>query len=340
MKHYLGIDVSADALDFCLLNPSGGVELSGTQPNTVKGIGKLVGQLPDPLNTCVVFESTGVYGRRLGDALPGKVGMACEVNPKLVKNAATTMTQTKTDALDAKAIAGAARCLGLTNPIVLKRSMITGKENSDLQVWLKEYDRRRRAIVRIGRQLDAVSRTPGAAAKEVAIELKEEIDRLRVAKKRARKKVEELAAGEDFELLKSIKGIGSLTAAALSQKIVDIERFDSADEFKSYFGLYPRRRESGKRKGQMRIAKHGDALVRDLLWNCAKPAAVRNPACRALYERLREKGKPAPYAWAAVARKLVQIVYGVLKSRTQWDATMGVPYPLPDVPALESGAML
>jgi hypothetical protein len=67
------------------------------------------------------------------------------------------------------------------------------------------------------------------------------------------------------------------------------------------------------------MAKHGNKLIRHLLWNCAKSAAKWNPQCHALYPRLLAKGQNEPQAWGAVMRKLVQIIYGVLKNRTAWN---------------------
>ena len=235
------------------------------------------------------------------------------------------MTATKTDSVDARAIAEAARLLTLAGSPVLERARVTGEDAHDLEMWLAEYDRLRRAITRLQRQRDVVLRYPAEAKKEILKGIDAELKQLKKHQNKAKEKVEELGAGGDFDLVVSVKGIGALTAAALVCKIKNIDRFESADQLKAYFGEYPCIRKSGKRKGQVRVAQHGNAMVRHLLWNCAKPAARHNPACRALYERLLAAGKPPAYAWAAVARKLLQIVYGVLKSRSPWDPSIGVP---------------
>ena len=322
MEYFLGVDVSAEKLDFCIIDRDGEILSRGEIPNTKVGIRRLLSGLPSPDRTCVVFESTGIYGKQLGALIAAQVALPCEVNPKLIKNAATTMTATKTDAVDAVAIARVALALAITNPAVLERARVSTQENYDLELWLAEYERIRRATVRLERQVDTVSRSPAKSAQTLQKQLRREIVRLKKRRAEIIVKIEEYSAGEDTELVESIVGIGRLSAAALVCKIGNIDRFDSADHLKAYFGEYPCIRQSGTRRGQSRVAQHGNALVRHLLWNCAKPAAVHNPACRALYERLRAKGKPAPYAWAAVARKLLQIVYGVLKSRKPWDPTM------------------
>ena len=121
------------------------------------------------------------------------------------------------------------------------------------------------------------------------------------------------------ELIDSIPGIGPLSTAVLLVVVRDVQRFASADALKAYLGIYPRRKQSGKREGKSCLAHHGNRLVRHMLWNAAK-AAVRmkhpqNPF-RALFDRLVAKGKSQPAAYGAVCRKLVQVVFGVLKSQT------------------------
>ena len=213
---------------------------------------------------------------------------------------------------------------GVNRP-VLERARITGKENPDLELWLAEYDRLRRAIVRLQRQRDVVSRNPSCAArKSILTKMDNELKLLKKSQSAAKEKIEKHGAGEDFDLVVSINGLGALTAAALVCKIRDIDRFESADKLEAYFGEYPSLRQSGKRKGQVRVAQNGNGMIRHLLWNCAKVAARHNPACRALHERLIAAGNPPAYAWSAVARKLLQIVYGVLKSRKPWDPSIGV----------------
>jgi transposase len=113
--------------------------------------------------------------------------------------------------------------------------------------------------------------------------------------------------------LQSIKGIGPLTAAAVLATVRDIRRFQSADALKAYLGIYPRRFQSGSCERPARMASHGNRLLRRMIWNCAKTAARHNPVCCDLFARLVAKGKSKPAAYGAVARKLVEIMYAVLK---------------------------
>ncbi len=323
--HFLGIDVSSEHRDSRLIDSDGARLLPPRRyPNTDSGILRLLADLPDPKHTVVLFECTGVYGKRLEALLPGRVARLCPVNPKVVKNAALSMTATKTDTVDARAIAQAARCLYYSRREVLDRYNLDEPPNADLECLLTEYDRLRKAIVRLKQQRKALDHHPAAAAKDLSRRHARELDRLQRQQERVRREIERLADGGMVRLIASIGGIGTLTAAALARRIRSIDRFESADQLKAYLGRYPVQRSSGKRVGRARMARHGDRLVRHLLFNCAKSAARCNPACKALYDRLVARGHSAVYAWNAVMRKLVQIIYGVLKSGTPWNPNFGL----------------
>ena len=55
-------------------------------------------------------------------------------------------------------------------------------------------------------------------------------------------------------------------------------------------------------------------MLREALYLAAFPASKCNPVCKQLYDRLRAKGKHHILCLTAVARKLLLIVYSVLKN--------------------------
>lgn len=320
MKYLLGIDVAKSKLDVYLIDidgPFAGLEQAFD--NTREGIRQMLEQLPVPQETCVLYESTGVYGKKLAAYLAGQIAMLCEVNPQVIKNAASTMTQTKTDTTDARAIAQAARNLYLTRKEILDNAQINNKRSEDLALWISEYDRLRRAISQLKCQIKTLQQHPAKAATQILRRMERELVRLTKSQQQVHQHIEQLTkTQEDAQRIASIKGIGPLTAAALANRIGPIQRLASAAKLKAYLGLYPAQRQSGQRKTLTRLAKHGDKLIRHLMWNCAKSAARHNPACKQLFERLIHKGYRMVSAWAAVMRKLVQIVYGVLKHQSHW----------------------
>ena len=60
------------------------------------------------------------------------------------------------------------------------------------------------------------------------------------------------------ERLRSIPGIGLLTATAMVGFVGDIQRFRSSRQFASYLGLTPREHSSGNQRRLGRISKRGD----------------------------------------------------------------------------------
>jgi transposase len=140
----------------------------------------------------------------------------------------------------------------------------------------------------------------------------------------------------------TIPGIGAATAAALVAKIVDIERFTTPQHLVSYFGIFPEENTSGVDKhgnpvppGTMRMSHKGNDLVRGYLWNAARVAIVHNPALRALYRRLRAKGKRGDVALGHCMRKLLHLVFAVWKTNLPFD-DQHFPWELPSDTAVST----
>jgi transposase len=127
--------------------------------------------------------------------------------------------------------------------------------------------------------------------------------------------------------LATIPGIGDVTAAVLTAFILDIDRFATPGQLVNYFGVLPVEASSGvDRDGtprgpkRYRMSPRGNDLVRRYLWMAALSAARHNPACRALYARVRAKHPDKPsIAIGHVMRKLLHLAYAVWKTRRPFD---------------------
>ncbi len=126
--------------------------------------------------------------------------------------------------------------------------------------------------------------------------------------------------------LPTIPGIGTATAAVLTAKIIDIDRFASPEHLVGYFGAFPQEDSSGVDAdgrplplGTLRMSHKGNDLARGYLWNAARSAAQHNPAVRALYKRLRAKGKRGDVAQGHCMRKLLHLVFAVWKTNRPFD---------------------
>lgn len=319
--YHIGIDISKDHLDIRILDARGNPQGRAFRvDNRPRAILDLLNRLPEPTECRLYFEATGGYGKQLVRLLDGKVAALYEINPTLIKKQASTMTATKTDSADATAIADAGHTLSLKHPNVLKRYQTHyEQENENLQVYLTEFDRLRKQIAGLKQRRQQLAHNPAPAAKTMRNELRAELKHAEDRKRKVEKAIEEHSDREDVHLVQSIKGIGRTSAAVLCRCIGDIQRFDSDEALKGHLGIYPARRQSGKHEKRSRMAKHGNDLARHMLFNCAKSAARHNPACKPLFDRMVAEGRKEPDAWGAVMRKLVQIVYGVLKNQTPWN---------------------
>jgi transposase len=126
----------------------------------------------------------------------------------------------------------------------------------------------------------------------------------------------------------TIPGIGTATAAVLIALAVDIDRFATPEHFVGYFGVFPEENSSGVDKygnplppGTLCMSRKGNDLVRHYLWNAARAAITHNPAVRALYRRLRAKGKRGDVALGHCMRKLLHLAYAVWKTDRPFDAS-------------------
>lgn len=77
-------------------------------------------------------------------------------------------------------------------------------------------------------------------------------------------------------------------------------------------------------RGRASIGKSGRSKLREVLYMCAVVASTHDPAIRALAQRMQQRGKPAKVVLTAVMRKLLHLVYGILKSEEAYDPSKAI----------------
>ncbi len=126
---------------------------------------------------------------------------------------------------------------------------------------------------------------------------------------------------EHDSLLSTIPGIGSETAIVLEAYIGDVNRFPNVKKIVAYFGMNPTVDDSGTskhRKGHLQ--KKGSGIVRHKLFMAVLSiiGSKKSPVYE-YYIRLVEAGKPKLVAIGAAMRKLLVIIYYMLKNQQQFD---------------------
>lgn len=91
------------------------------------------------------------------------------------------------------------------------------------------------------------------------------------------RQIKSLAASEKYsrnvELLKTIPGIGLLTAMTLLTEIETVERFENTDHFAAYVGIVPNRHDSGDVKNDGEMTFRGQSTLKKCLVESAWTAA-------------------------------------------------------------------
>ena len=121
-------------------------------------------------------------------------------------------------------------------------------------------------------------------------------------------------------LLRSIPGIGVLSAAALVAFIGDINRFSTPDKLVAYIGLDARVHESGTSvHGKGYISKRGNKYLRYILFNAAFIARQYHPGFKAYFEKKLKEGKHYFSAMCAIERKLIHLIWAVWTRGTPFE---------------------
>jgi transposase len=107
-------------------------------------------------------------------------------------------------------------------------------------------------------------------------------------------------------------GVGPVTALAMVLTLGPAERFESAKQVGSYFGLIPSEESSGGKQRLGRISKQGNAFLRFLLVEAGQTAVRYDPQLKRFYRRLASR-KNRGVAKVAVARKLATRMYLMLR---------------------------
>jgi transposase len=131
----------------------------------------------------------------------------------------------------------------------------------------------------------------------------------------------------DFKL-NTFTGIDDVTASAIVAEIGDISRFTSADKLAKYAGLTPSQMSSGGR-GKDRNQRQGNRALNKILWGLAvrqvhtarTSSKPLNPLFREYYEKRLSEGKKKKQAIICIMRKLVNILYSMMKNKTEYRFT-------------------
>jgi len=316
MDGVLGIDIAKAKFDVTLLT-SDGKRRRKSCPNTPAGFAELARWLQRYAGERVhaTLEATGTFGDALALYLYDAGHVVSVVNPAIIHAfAASQLTRTKTDRLDADLIA---QYTATQQPPAWTPAP---REIRELQALVRRLDALHGMRTQETNRLAAGPLVPAvqASIETVITTLSHEIETVQRQIREHFTQHPGLRAQRD--LLTSIPGIGEATAAVLLAELFD-KQYASARQAAAFAGLVPRVCESGTLRARGRLAKIGPGRVRKALYFPALAALRFNPTLRQMRTRLRAAGKPPMVIVGAAMRKLIHLAFGVLKSGRTYDPT-------------------
>ena len=119
--------------------------------------------------------------------------------------------------------------------------------------------------------------------------------------------------------LQSIPGIGEALAPVILAEIGDINNFSTPSKLTAFAGIDPSENQSGNKKStDEKTSKRGSPYLRHAIYQAAFIASNNDPVMRDYYLKKRAEGKHHYVALAGVERKLLGIVYHVLKEHRDY----------------------
>lgn len=308
-KTALGIDISKHKFDAALL--INGKFKTKAFSNTEKGCIALIEWFKkyNPINLHICMEATGIYGQKLANFLVERNIHVSVVNPAQIKGfGQCELSRNKSDKADAKLIARFCKAM---NPESWEPPPTHIQE---LRGWVKRLD-----------SLNSMKRQEENRLESTSDEIQEEITNvitfLEQEIKRVKLTISELIdKHEDFsqkkKLLESIPGVGEATISVVLAFLGQPENFSSAKEMAAFVGLNPKQRQSGSSvNGRTHLSKTGNSAIRKALYMPAIVASRHNPVIKKFCDNLADAGKTKMVVIGASMRKLVHIIYGVLKNQ-------------------------
>ena len=306
---FVGIDVSKNRLDVHLRPSAASFAVARDGPGLEQLVARLVAAGPE----LVVLEATGGFEITVAAAIAAAGLPLAVVNPAQIRAFARAIGRlAKSDRLDAELIARfAEQVRPEPRPVLDAQTQIlaelVARRRQIVEMIGMESNRRRQA--RSAKVVRGIARTLAALQAALA-ELDQEIDGQVRGSPAWR-------AAED--LLTSVPGIGKITARTLIAELPELGRLDRR-RIAALVGVAPVNRDSGAQRGHRAIAG-GRSAVRHTLYMAALTATSWNPAVRALYLRLRGRGRPAKAALVAAMRKLLTILNAIIRDRRPCQST-------------------
>lgn len=336
--YYAGLDVASKG-SFVYVRDRRGNKVEAQEVLTHrKFLGKFFNKYID--KKIIVAIEAGGSTRWIYDLLTGMGIEVYVVNPNKVK--AIADSKRKTDKIDAKILSELLRINALPERVHMSegqsrelRDLIQArhqviKSYTNLMNYLRGLLRQEGMLLnsKAFKTADYFTRISACDipdhVREILIRYHDTIEAMIKEKLKIEEKIKQYETKE-IELIKTIPGLGEISSRTIQAAIGEIKRFKKAKQLTSYCGLVPTVRSSGERTEYGHITREGRSEVRRVGIQCAH-AVLHSKSLESL--PLRKwwadiaKRRGAKTALVALARRLITIVFYVLRDKRPYDYTL------------------
>lgn len=117
----------------------------------------------------------------------------------------------------------------------------------------------------------------------------------------------------------TVTGIGERLGSVILAEIRDINNFESPAQLQAFAGLEPSVNQSGESEGTGKMVKRGSTDLRWALMQAARLSSIYSPKLRTYFLKKLKEGKHYNSALTHVAKKLIRIIFYMLKNNREFN---------------------
>lgn len=141
--------------------------------------------------------------------------------------------------------------------------------------------------------------------------------------KKLNKVIEQLILSDEstkknYELAKSVKGIGPVISAYMVAFTENFTCFENARKFACFSGVAPFPNQSGTKIGKTQVSHMANKKIKSLLSNGVNAAIMYDKEIGMYYQRKIAEGKEKGVVFNAIKNKLIQRVFAVIKRQSPY----------------------
>jgi transposase len=332
--YYIGLDVHKKTISYCVKDAAGRVHQEGKIGSTRRELDAWLGTVPQPRT--IAMEATIFTGWIYDHLLPHAAAVKV-AHPLMLR--AIAAAKKKNDRIDAGKIADCLRCdflpeCHMAPTAIRERRRILRYRTLVMRQAVQMKNRIAGLLMETGVSYNKL-RLHRMGYFEQLLETSDEIsDSIRPLLKLSREHIDrsirldtallrslehDPLLEERLRRLRTVPGVGPITALTWALEIGDTSRFRSIRQAISYCGLCSAEKSSADKVMRTPISKQRNKHIQQVLVEAARLAPRYSEELALLYERERQRGN-TNRATLAVARKLVTFMLAVERRQTDFVA--------------------